>query len=91
LISPVGAPIGRQQLKQEQGEQLGATLSWLGGRRLSVTKLILSELLPLARAGLRQASIAAEEIERYLGTVEERIERRRSASQWEIQSLDATG
>ncbi len=70
---------------------LNARFSWLGGRKLFAPDLILGELLPLARTGLRNAAIRSEDIDRFLGVVEERVRRNRTGSQWALDSLAAMG
>ena len=70
---------------------LNAQFTWIGGRRVTATALILDQLLPLARAGLKQSGIDTSDIDRYLGTVEERVRRDRSGSQWALQSLASMG
>jgi len=68
---------------------LGSQLLWLDGERHPANTLILKELLPLARAGLKEVGIAAEDIERYIGTVEERVRRDQTGSQWAFRALTA--
>jgi CBS domain-containing protein/gamma-glutamyl:cysteine ligase YbdK (ATP-grasp superfamily) len=68
---------------------LNAQFTWPGCGRVTATELILKELLPVARTGLRSAGIVTEDIDRYLGTIEERVRRERTGSQWALQSLAA--
>jgi CBS domain-containing protein/gamma-glutamyl:cysteine ligase YbdK (ATP-grasp superfamily) len=68
---------------------LNAQFTWPGGRRITATELILHELLPVARSGLLGAGIVSEDVDRYLGTIEERVRRERTGSQWALQSLAA--
>ncbi|AUX19611.1 hypothetical protein SOCEGT47_000630 [Sorangium cellulosum] len=68
---------------------LKAQLTWLGGRSYPAAELILSRLLPAARAGLSAASIDAADIDRYLGVVEERVRRGQTGAQWALGSLSA--
>jgi CBS domain-containing protein len=70
---------------------LKAQFAWLGGHGYTATSLILEHLLPLARAGLKQASIAAEDSDRYLGTLEERARSEQTGAQWALGSLAAMG
>lgn len=51
---------------------LGAQFNWLGGKSQTATKLILEQLLPLARAGLLRQKIDGRDVDLYLGTLEER-------------------
>ncbi len=60
---------------------LNAQLAWVGGRLAPAGQLILDTLTPLARAGLTAAGIDAGDIDRYLGTVEERVRTGRTGAQ----------
>ena len=68
---------------------LGAQFIWLDDARVPASALILEHLLPLARAGLKKAELAGEDIDRYLGTIEERVRRDQTGSQWSLRSLAA--
>lgn len=60
---------------------------WLSGPRISAPELICKELLPLARQGLASVRIDSEDIDRYLGTIQARMETRQTGAQWMISSL----
>lgn len=66
---------------------LGSQLTWLEGRRVPAHELICQELLPLAHEGLKASGIDAEDVDRYLGVVRERVQSRRTGSQWQLDSL----
>jgi CBS domain-containing protein len=68
---------------------LNAEFVWFEGKSVPARDLILGELLPLARFGLEHAGIEADERERYLGVIAERVERDRTGAQWQIASLAA--
>ncbi len=68
---------------------LGSQLTWLNGRRVPAHELICEELLPLAEDGLAASGIDAQDIERYLGIIRDRVESRRTGSQWQLDSLSA--
>jgi CBS domain-containing protein len=70
---------------------LKAQFTWTGGQRHTATGLILDHLLPLARAGLKQSGIESGDIDRYLGTLEERVRRDQTGAQWAFRSLAALG
>jgi CBS domain-containing protein len=73
---------------------LSANLNWEKGKEVRAADLILHELLPLAREGLEQKKIDPEDIDRYLGVIEERVKAERTGSAWAIRSwadADATG
>ena len=66
---------------------LDAQLCWLDGKCHPAASLILKELLPLSRAGLEDAGIDTADIDRTLGTLEERVQQRRTGAAWMLASL----
>jgi predicted transcriptional regulator/gamma-glutamyl:cysteine ligase YbdK (ATP-grasp superfamily) len=68
---------------------LKAEFTWLGGKSYPATSLILEHLLPLARAGLKQSAIESEDIDTYLGVIEERVRSGQTGAQWARRSLAA--
>ena len=70
---------------------LQANLTWLHGREYGAQELIIDVLLPLAQAGLEQAGLDSDDIERYLGVLRERCRRGRTGSRWQLDSLSAMG
>ena len=68
---------------------LKAQLTWLGGQSLSASRLILEQLLPLARQGLKSVSVDAADIDLYLGTLEERVRAGQTGAAWTLSSLAA--
>ncbi|MEP7273813.1 MAG: glutamate-cysteine ligase family protein [Acidobacteriota bacterium] len=70
---------------------LKAQLTWLDGRDVTASVLIREELLPAARQGLLQAGVDAPDIERYLGVIEDRLEREQTGALWSLRSLEGMG
>ena len=66
---------------------LNAPLKWLDGKSISATSLILNELLPLARAGLKDARVDSSDIDKYFGVLEERVRSGQTGAQWMLDSL----
>lgn len=66
---------------------LQAQFTWTGGKSHSASELILEHLLPLAREGLKESNIETEDIDRYLGTIEERVKCGQTGAQWTLRSL----
>ncbi|MEM7356357.1 MAG: glutamate-cysteine ligase family protein [Acidobacteriota bacterium] len=62
---------------------------WLDERSLPAQELLTDELLPRARVGLRALGVDADDADRTLDIVEERVRRRRTGSQWMLGSLSA--
>ncbi len=65
---------------------LNAQLTWVDDESVSAASLILNKLLPLARAGLQQANVEANEIDKYLGVVEERVRTGQTGAHWMLKS-----
>jgi CBS domain-containing protein len=70
---------------------LDAHFQWIDGQSLSATSLILDQLLPLARQGLSSANLAGEDIDKYLGIVEERTRCGQTGARWMMKSLSENG
>ncbi len=68
---------------------LKAQLTWDDGRDYPASKLILERLLPAAREGLKRAGVDAEDGDRYLDVIQERVERDQTGAKWSLRSLAA--
>lgn len=66
---------------------LDSQLCWIDGISIPAAKLILDELLPLARAGLREAGIDTFDTDRTLGIIEERVGQGKSGAAWMLASV----
>jgi len=69
-------------------EGLRAQMIWFGEEQMTAQQLILDKLLPLAQEGLEEAGIDSDDIERYLGVLRARVERRRTGARWQLESLE---
>ncbi len=65
--------------------------NWINSQSVSAAKLINEELLPIAENGLQQAGLDAEDIERYLTTIEKRVDTKQTGARWAIQSITQMG
>ncbi|MEO8274849.1 MAG: CBS domain-containing protein [Thermoanaerobaculia bacterium] len=68
---------------------LAAQFVWPGHQHIPADELILEELLPVARDGLKMKGIDPNDVDRYLGVVEERVRTKRTGAQWQIDSFNA--
>ena len=68
---------------------LKAGFHWLDGETYSARRLILDELLPLARSGLAGVGVDPGDIDRYLGLIQERVEAGVTGSTWMMRSFGA--
>ncbi len=69
-------------------EGMRAQLMWLDGEYHPAGTLILEELLPRARAGLARLSIQEEDIDRYLGVIQARVESRQTGAKWQLEAFN---
>lgn len=71
---------------------LGANLWWAGNgrkaRRIPAPELLCNILLPIAREGLHKAHILPDDINRYLGVIEERVKTGQTGSQWQLDTYN---
>lgn len=68
---------------------LNAQMKWVHGRCYSASELLLKHLIPLAHSGLAVAGVDSEDADRYLGIVEERVDRGQTGAQWTVRSMAA--
>lgn len=68
---------------------LDAQLQWLDGQSYGAPVLILEHLLPIAREGLLNAQVSGEDIDKYLGIIEERAQSQQTGARWIAKSLSA--
>ncbi len=68
---------------------LDAKLTWMRGKVAEAPRLILEDLLPLARQGLKSSNIDSQDIEHYLGIIESRVASGRTGATWMTDSLAA--
>ena len=66
---------------------LDTQLCWFYGKCRPAAELILAELLPLARRGLEGAKIDTADIDRTLGTIEERVRQKKTGASWMLDSV----
>lgn len=67
---------------------LDVKIRWLDGRAVPVRDLLVSELIPIAREGLRGAHVDEQDIDRYLSIVQQRTETGRNGARWMLDSVD---
>jgi CBS domain-containing protein len=55
-------------------------------KKISATELILKELLPLAKEGLKMRKVRSSDINKYLGIIEARAKEHRTGARWALRS-----
>jgi len=67
---------------------LGAQFKWIGHEKMIPShELIIKELIPIARTGLKSAEIDEKDIDTFMGIIEERVDSQRTGSQWLLDSF----
>lgn len=72
----------RENFYRAAGHGLHALLCWFGQEK-PAARLILEDLLPIARQGLEQTGINQGDIDRHLGLIERRVATYRTGSRWQ--------
>jgi CBS domain-containing protein len=65
---------------------LGSQFEWIEGRSCPADELILEELLAVAEDGLHDSGIDVDDVDRYLGIIQERVGSRQTGAQWQLES-----
>jgi CBS domain-containing protein/gamma-glutamylcysteine synthetase len=65
---------------------MDTALHWFHEKKYAVSELIQKELLPLAREGLEKFNVDKDDIDRYLGVIQERNDSRKTGSSWMLRS-----
>jgi CBS domain-containing protein len=66
---------------------LDSKVRWIDGVAVSVRDLLLGELIPMARDGLKSCKIRKRDIDYYLGIVQARVESGMNGARWTINSV----
>ena len=61
--------------------------TWFGDKKYGAVDLILKELLPIAREGLEERKIDKADVDRYLGTIQERIKKHCTGARWQLRAF----
>lgn len=66
---------------------IDSKFTWFNDKKISACDLILEELLPLAREGLKSCQVNEADTDRYLGIIEERAKRHMNGSRWILRAF----
>lgn len=64
-----------------------STFTWFGDKKISSCDLILNELIPIARKGLKKRKVDSEDIDKYLGIIEQRAKLHTNGARWLLRSF----
>jgi CBS domain-containing protein/gamma-glutamylcysteine synthetase len=65
---------------------LDAQFSWFEDKKVTVNQLVLKELLPIARSGLKKMKVDAADINRYLKVIEQRAKEHMNGARWQLRA-----
>jgi CBS domain-containing protein/gamma-glutamylcysteine synthetase len=66
---------------------IDSNFNWINDKKISVCDLVLKELLPLARKGLEIQKVKKEDIDKYLGIIEERAKMHMNGARWQLRAF----
>ncbi len=66
---------------------IDSEFTWFKDKKVSACDLILEELLPMARQGLKSCKVDSGDIEKYLGIIEERAKKHMNGSRWILRAF----
>ncbi len=60
--------------------------SWVKGKKYNASDLIVKELIPIAKDGLKKAKVLKKDADKYLGLLEDRVKSGQTGSTWMLNS-----
>jgi CBS domain-containing protein/gamma-glutamylcysteine synthetase len=66
---------------------IDTTFTWFKDKKVPVTELILKELLPMAREGLKSQKVNPADISKYLDIIEERAKAHTTGARWILRAF----
>lgn len=61
---------------------IDSKLNWFHDKKVPTSDLILHEIIPLAKEGLRKSGVETADIDKYMGIIEERTKRGMNGARW---------
>ena len=68
---------------------IDSKFTWFNDKKVSCCNLILDELLPIARKGLKKRKVSKKDIDLYLGIIEARAKSHMNGARWMLRSYTA--
>ncbi len=65
---------------------IDSKFTWFKDKKISAEDLILKELIPLAREGLKANKVATADIDKYLGIIKERAKGHTNGARWQLRA-----
>jgi CBS domain-containing protein len=68
---------------------IDTTFTWMKDKKVPVTELILKELLPLAKEGLKSRKVKPADISKYMDIIEARATQHKTGARWALRTFTA--
>ena len=65
---------------------IDSKFTWFNDSKISACELVLKELIPLAKKGLRAYNVKKSDIDKYLGIIEERAKNHTNGARWQLRA-----
>ncbi len=65
---------------------IDSKFTWFNDKKVTCVDLIINELIPIARRGLKKRKVAKKDIDLYLGIIQERAESHMNGARWQLRS-----
>jgi CBS domain-containing protein len=66
---------------------IDSTFSWMKDKKVPVKELVLKELLPMAREGLKMRKVKTADINKYLDIIEARAKEHKTGARWALRTF----
>ncbi|RME97681.1 MAG: CBS domain-containing protein, partial [Bacteroidetes bacterium] len=66
---------------------IDTNFTWFGDRKINACELVLKELLPIAREGLKHRKVHQDDIDKYLGIIEARAKAHMNGARWQLRAF----
>ncbi len=66
---------------------IDTNFTWFNDKKISACDLVLKELLPLARRGLKKHKVNNKDINKYLGIIEARAKNHMNGARWQLRAF----
>ena len=61
--------------------------TWFKDKKITASELVLNELLPVAREGLKSFKVVQKDIDRYLDVIEKRARKNTNGARWQLRAF----
>ncbi|MEL7123333.1 MAG: glutamate-cysteine ligase family protein, partial [Bacteroidota bacterium] len=66
---------------------IDSKFTWFKDQKISACDLVLEQLIPIARKGLEKRKVKKDDIDKYLGIIEERAKNHMNGSRWKLRAF----